>query len=412
VKTSSLIRLLPLGLLPLAAACGGDARAAGGPVVRDSAGVQIVENTAPAWRDGEGWTVAAEPTVDIGVADGAPEYQFGQVAGAVRLSDGRIVVADGQAKHLRFFDGAGVHLRTVGRNGGGPGEFQSLSRVLRLRGDTVGAWDSRSDRFSVFDPRGEFVRARTLRAGEGRILSQADGAFADGSLLMSPFMSLSFRPGTQVSRDTFALLRYPADRDAADTLGRFAGSQVVSVVGPEDGGWAVRSTVPFGPETFRTPRGDLVYVADSERFAVAVYGTDGTLRRVLRAAREPEALTPEEVARYKEEQLGRTEAGEDRAMTERLLAATPFPQTKSAFTAMVVDAEGAVWLREHATSEDGPGRWTVFDTEGALLGTVETPAGVRVLEIGGDYLLGVWADDLDVQHVRLYRLDKSGAGNP
>jgi hypothetical protein len=37
---------------------------------------------------------------------------------------------------------------------------------------------------------------------------------------------------------------------------------------------------------------------------------------------------------------------------------------------------------------------------------VELPAGLRVLEIGGDYVLGVWNDELDVQHVRLHRLDR------
>ena len=32
--------------------------------------------------------------------------------------------------------------------------------------------------------------------------------------------------------------------------------------------------------------------------------------------------------------------------------------------------------------------WTVFDPEGQVLGFVETPAGLRIYEIGEDYILG------------------------
>ena len=94
------VRLVARGCAVLAAlvlaACGGDARAAG-PAVRDSAGIRIVENERPAWRGGEGWTVAADPLLDLGVAEGDPRYQFGVVGDAVRLGDGTLVVADGQA---------------------------------------------------------------------------------------------------------------------------------------------------------------------------------------------------------------------------------------------------------------------------------------------------------------------------
>jgi hypothetical protein len=32
------------------------------------------------------------------------------------------------------------------------------------------------------------------------------------------------------------------------------------------------------------------------------------------------------------------------------------------------------------------------------------PAGLRVDDIGADYVLGVWRDDFDVEHVRLHAL--------
>jgi hypothetical protein len=50
--------------------------------------------------------------------------------------------------------------------------------------------------------------------------------------------------------------------------------------------------------------------------------------------------------------------------------------------------------------------WTVFDTEGRLLGALEIAGRVRVVDIGSDYVLGVWQDDLDVERVILYELLK------
>jgi hypothetical protein len=48
----------------------------------------------------------------------------------------------------------------------------------------------------------------------------------------------------------------------------------------------------------------------------------------------------------------------------------------------------------------------VFDPEGVWLGTVEVPPGLRIYEIGPDYMLGRWDDELGVEHIRSYRLIK------
>ena len=44
--------------------------------------------------------------------------------------------------------------------------------------------------------------------------------------------------------------------------------------------------------------------------------------------------------------------------------------------------------------------------QGAFLGMVETPCRFQAFEIGSDYLLGGWADEVDVEHVCLHELRK------
>ncbi|MFQ5702893.1 MAG: hypothetical protein ACE5HT_02615 [Gemmatimonadales bacterium] len=63
-------------------------------------------------------------------------------------------------------------------------------------------------------------------------------------------------------------------------------------------------------------------------------------------------------------------------------------------------------VQEYNLPDDSRVRWTVFDGHGMLLGTTQFPESFRALDIGEDYVLGVWKDDVDLEHVRLYDLKK------
>lgn len=91
----------------LAVGCGTD-----GPLdsvsTRDSAGIRITVSHEPAWPAGTEWQMAPSPKLEIGAVIGRPEEELGRVSGAVRLSDGRIVLAEGQRRRLLFYDASGV----------------------------------------------------------------------------------------------------------------------------------------------------------------------------------------------------------------------------------------------------------------------------------------------------------------
>src|SRR5690606_29430272 len=113
-------------LLAVLAACSdrgtGAAAQASAPafVTRDSAGVQIVENSGPRWSGGLPWRVVAEPVLEIGAADGAETDQLYGVQDAIRLEDGSIAIADGGTNRIRIYDRSGRHVRDLGGPGGGP----------------------------------------------------------------------------------------------------------------------------------------------------------------------------------------------------------------------------------------------------------------------------------------------------
>lgn len=83
--------------------------------VRDSVGIEIVEHDGPGTGLAE-WHLSEEPEAVIGtLAEIELAHQCTEVRGAVRLSDGRLVVGDWGTKEARFFDATGT------RYGGGWG---------------------------------------------------------------------------------------------------------------------------------------------------------------------------------------------------------------------------------------------------------------------------------------------------
>jgi hypothetical protein len=132
MQTDSNPLLLVLSIISLVSAACDTGAARSGPAVRDSAGVQIVENESYYWGEGEGWRLSESPSLDIGLLEGDPNYQFYLVAGAARLSDGGIAVANSGTHEIRFYDAAGTFISSAGRKGGVRTVRRGLAHGLRL----------------------------------------------------------------------------------------------------------------------------------------------------------------------------------------------------------------------------------------------------------------------------------------
>ncbi|UCG87808.1 MAG: hypothetical protein JSW71_04480, partial [Gemmatimonadota bacterium] len=247
-----------------------------GVATRDSGGVTIVENVEPAWSEAERWRFGPEPVLDIGELEGDPEYELHRVVGAVRLPDGRIVIANSGTYQLRFFESDGAYIRNCGRRGGGPGEFEGLWGVSRFRTDSLATFDWRQNRISVFDDEGSFVRAITLRSADA--LAEAIGSFSDGSFLSRTRSSAMDRETGSLRRD-WILHRLDAEGRIVDTLGSFRGDEVF--VNPMAGDLIIAATRFFARSSEFAVLGDQFYVADTENFEVRVYDTVGELRSII-----------------------------------------------------------------------------------------------------------------------------------
>src|SRR5688500_17212520 len=67
----------------------------------DSAGITIVESSAPAWDASHAWRIDG-PIISIGSVDGPPERQLHRVRGVGLFAVGRVFVANVYPPEIRF----------------------------------------------------------------------------------------------------------------------------------------------------------------------------------------------------------------------------------------------------------------------------------------------------------------------
>ncbi|MHB1222617.1 MAG: hypothetical protein ACYC2G_01015 [Gemmatimonadaceae bacterium] len=416
------------------AGCGGDADDADletAAAVRDSAGVRIVESARPRWTERTALAVAAEPLVSIGEMDGPPEYQLYRVRGATRLGDGSLAVFDGGSQELRFYDPAGEFVRRVGGKGGGPGEYQQVAWMRRLPGDSLMLYDVQAQRITVLAPDGALARSVNLAAaappppaptpaganerrvqigGMGRY--QVIGPMPDGSLLAraggQPRIS---DPGSAVTRDSIALVRLTADGALRDSLGIFAGDErQLSTAGNSGRRMVVVASPPFGRSSRVAMDDDGFWFGSSDRYELTHHSADGRTERIIRRPVEPLAVTPAVTAAAREVELNRvTDAPAEardmlRQMTTEKWDRATIPATMPAHGELLTDDAGRLWVAETTVPDDTIPRWTAFDADGRMLGTITMPARFRALEFGPDYVLGVATDENEVERVTLHPL--------
>lgn len=365
----------------------------------------LMEAASPLWTGESGWRLSPEPVVRIGSAGTDSVAQLSRIVGAVRLADGRIVVADAAAAALRLFDPEGRSLGTIGGRGAGPGEFASIGGMARLPGDTILVWDQQQARASVFSPGGELIRSVRL-PGLGA-LPVFVGALADGALVLTSGTDAAQMAGASGSerRDPVVLLHYGPGGDLRDTVGRFAGPEMYL---DSDDGMFSRTGVIFGRTTAFAVVRDRVFAAETGGYELVEHLTSGRVARRIRRDVEPRTASRQDLELYRqflrEQNLGGT-PGPFRARAAARMQALPHRATLPILNSMLADANDNLWVERYQVPGRGvEGAWDVFDGDGRWLGTVPMPTGLRVVDIGRDYILGVVKDEMEVEQVWIYRL--------
>lgn len=403
-----------LGSLPTAlAAC--DAAADPALTTRsDSAGIPIITAVAPQWGPGEGWTVSEEPVVEIGAVDGPREQLLDGVVGAVRLSNGDIVLGEWRTGELRRYDGEGALVWRAAGQGEGPGEHQLMRFMGLLPGDTVVTWDTRLDRVQVFGPGGGLVRTFSVETPWPRFPPVHAIGVSERHLVMIFHDARGEVPN--------GVARWPPVRITALSLEDGGIRRVIDVPGtethitPMGEGQGATSEYLFGKGPRYAVSASGLALVDTERFSVRSISLSGggSATRILRRGEPAPPVTSEDVDAYVDWMTAQSVARG--LFLPPDLRDQPTAETLPVLGSIHLDAAGNLWVAPHSPHGAEVPPFQVYAPDGTWLGGVAVPPGLQLeylgiavavgFEIGEDYILGVWRDELDVEYVRMYGLAK------
>ena len=361
--------------------------------IRDSAGIRIVEYLSTETPVAS-WRVSEEPVFRHGW--GPDDSSFVNIGAGAILSDGRAVIAEADGSGIFFFSVDGSIENKVGRNGEGPGEFQNVSGIHRLPGDSVLVMDDGNVRASVLDPRGGYIRASRVVPRGGFLSYRTIGVSSTGHVLLWP---VSLAPsGAPAGWVDGSLLRVSPDGLQVDTV--FVAAWVENF---RDGPWD-----PFPAYAMTEVGSGLITYARSDIPEVVWYDENGSKVQISRWAHQWVPVNDSVWQAYSEAYMGRFRAGTDLAPYERNLAERRgiTRGVLPAFGTLHTDVEGTAWVGEYEFFARHPDRYLTIHSDGTLNGWVHVPDGLTILDIGIDRILGIERNEVDVQAVVVYRLEK------
>jgi hypothetical protein len=379
--------------------------------VRDSAGITIVDNGAIDPNDLEAWPLSPSPTLELGSLDGQEfAEQFNTIVGATRLPDGSIVIADGGSRELRFFGGDGTHQQTIGGSGEGPGELGRLFSLDRIHGDTLvandwpvgnAAWFTVDGAFRFNSMIGPYWPGLTGHfLPDGSLLADTYGRSSYGNELETWAVSGSedyFRPNGWMVR---------AFRDSTvDTLRAITGEEWFRRGVWRQDLWI--QALPFAHNTRVTWNADRIFVGETERREIQALDYAGKIVMLIRWDSDPVPVTRNDRNQFESFSLNRARTNR-KAHARRWLDVISYPEAKPPFKEVTTDRVGRLFVQNWDTFGSETVDWLVFRTDGHLTATFTVPSDLQLLEIGDDYVITLWKDELDVEFIKIYGLWKEG----
>jgi hypothetical protein len=270
--------------------------------------------------------------------------------------------------------------------------------MWRTSQDSLAIWDWGNDRITMLGPEGNLGRSFRPQAA---VLGRPEGLFGDGSFLARKNVAEEGPIAEGLHRSSVVFFRWTPSGELAATLPERPGEiRYREVVNDQQ----LQGTPPYTSAMSVATAKDRWYYSSLDHYEIEVYSPDGELLRLIRRDIPPQPVTPELVEEYRE--FANEYFAQLPTWGREWRMSLPMPDYLPPHGDFLADDEGHLWVPEYAV-RGAPRAWSVFDPQGHLLGEVEIPPGGRVTQIGTDFVLGFWRDEMDVEEVRMYGLNRA-----
>ena len=351
------------------------------------------------------------PVASVGGADATDErltFDLVPAHGLAALANGNVLVLDVRGKRVVEYNAAGRHVRTLGRGGEGPGEFQFPYGIGVGPGDSV--WVSDVGRFTVFAPSGRHrtfaTNVRTfgqLRVGTAGIVQALNAtpntAGGAGGFYPDHVRLAQFNARGSV-RDTLWTGPYPRRIPVTVQIGKSSSSTSAVEQYATSTHWDMLSD---GTLVVSDTSAYLLRLVSPAGRQIATLGTREAARRTSAAdrARALARLEAEQKARQASQRNERFQTPAELWKKQR--DATPFAAFVPRVSAVRVDAKDRIWVGISGEQTDLE-RIDVYDRSGKLVARVANPPAMPAAFMGDDLAAFVTKDEFDAQVLRIVRI--------
>ena len=313
---------------------------------------------------------------------GGKEF-FNQPNDIVTDAKGRILVCDGPANNIKVFDAVGKYLKTIGKAGQGPGDFNYPMDIEIVDGRLY-VRELMNGRISIFEGDDRYVSSvptpreggswRSLRAlPDGRFVAEKERA--DRSQPNSPQIAV--------------LDLYSKDLKFVRTIYTHEVWRDKFITEPQ----RTNLPLPFAARVcWDLLRDGRIAVGYSGKYEIEIFDPDRGRLAGFQHTYAPVEIT----AKDKEEffqgitySYGSSSgiSTASRGAPDFVRKLTEFPKVKPPFQGLKADREGNIWIQPYQVGEDAQSGFDAFDPSGKFLGAV------RIADGGTFPGLMVWVKD-------------------
>jgi hypothetical protein len=357
---------------------------------------------------------------------------FTAVSGVRELADGRVLVSDARDRALQLLDFRTGSAASVGRAGGGPGEWGVPGRLHAMPGDSTLMSDFQNGRYLIILPDGTPGPTFRIAQSSPASFSTLLGVDAAGRMIVERVRVDRDRPMAG-SLGAVDILRFDRATERTDTLGQRADPE-----GEHAGAMALPGGLLQTFTNLPLAARDIALVADGRvvivradpyriewigandrRFvgpiasASAIRVNDAEKAAFVRGQIRPgsivvsggpgAAAAPRGGAGAAGARAVTIDAAARRALTDPEMV---WPDRKPPFLAgaTVAAPGGRVWVLRTRAHDDPIPTYDVFEPDGRVAMRVALPARTRLAGFGRGVAYLVRTDDDDLQHLERHRL--------
>ena len=344
--------------------------------IEEKDGVVIIKNPKnPVSVPGGPTSLVCEENLKIGVEEGEEEYMFANLRSVQVDSEDNIYVLDSKYVKVKVYDKNGKHIRSFGKVGQGPGEFQSPTRMYMRSDDVIAILDTGSRRFSYYSTDGECLKE----------ISVAD----KGSISRSWPDSRGYIYGETMellsSKRTLKIVKYNPDFNIIGDIATLKEKRTMGEINP------IMNRIVC----FVRPDDHIVW-AKTLDYCIHISNPDGKIVKKINKDFDPIPVSSEEKKKIKKE---RGEAGFPPSI--KLV----FPKNHPPIYYLISDEKGRIYVRTNEVDESGLFKWDVFDEEGRFILNFYHTGDEFFMVVKNDQIYACSPDnDEGIPYIKRYRI--------